>query len=410
MTVNSIKLTGADGSTVETVPKASPMEMMQLMANVQPVSSLAVTQGTYTQAVVSFSNITMGYMDPVAKTYKQTSLAGPYTATVPFSPAMTVGTSPVTLNLDMDMGSSVAIDGTGKVTIAPVVTAAMAAASGSGSDPWQGTMQHRIGVVSSISGAQFTMGSLMGMQQSTFATNASTQFAGSGFTGMGSMVTSMMVDVDAAMQADGSYLAQRVESLGAGSAGMLGGGLVTAIAGNPPTQIARAANGGQGGGMTASSIGGTLIETIPAGTTYSFDSDGVDLANLPFTPAFGPSNVTKGQRVDVVGTAGMMGGGMMGGSGSATASQIRLEQQGLHGLASALAVSGAQGVFTLTLSADSAFTTLTGASTIQIYQQAGTQLHGISTLANGNEVQVRGLLFNDAGVYRLVSTWITAPN
>jgi hypothetical protein len=106
-------------------------------------------------------------------------------------------------------------------------------------------------------------------------------------------------------------------------------------------------------------------------------------------------------------TAGMMGGGMMGGSGSTTASQIRLEQQGVHGLVSALAASGAQAAFTLTLPTDSAFATLTGVNTIQIYQQAGTQLHGISTLANGNDVQVRGLLFNDSGIYRLVSTWIT---
>ncbi|WP_316411785.1 DUF5666 domain-containing protein [Mesoterricola silvestris] len=408
MTVNSIKLTGSDGSTVETVPVASPMEMMQLMANVQPVSSLAVTRGTYTQATVSFSAVTMGYLDPVSHTYKQKTMAGPYAATVPFNPVMTVGTTPLALSLDMDMGSSVAIDGSGNVTLAPVMTASMAPVSGTGTNPWLGTMQHRVGVVSSVSGPQFTMGAMMGMQQVTFTTNASTQFTGSGLAAMGSMATGMMVNVDAALQADGSILAQRVEAMGAGASGMMGGGLVTAITGNPPTQISLAANSGQGGGMMPSGIAGTLTVTLPAATPYSYDADGVDLANLPFTPAFGAASLAKGQRVEVVSTAGMMGGGMMGGSGSLTASQVRLEQQGLHGLVSAYAASGSQGAFTLTLSSDSAFTTLTGANTVQVYQQAGTQLRGLTTLANGDNVQVRGLLFDDAGTYKLVSTWIAS--
>ena len=58
--------------------------------------------------------------------------------------------------------------------------------------------------------------------------------------------------------------------------------------------------------------------------------------------------------------------------------------------------SASQITFTLTLPTDSAFATLTGATTVQVYQQAGTQLHGILTVANGSDVQARGFLFNDA--------------
>ena len=270
-------------------------------------------------------------------------------------------------------------------------------------------MQNRMGAVSSVAGSRFAMGSMMGIQQATFMTDSSTQFVGTGFTGMGTMAAGLMVTVDAALQGDGSFLAQRVESMGAGSTGMMGGGLVTAIAGNPPTQITLAANGGQGGGMMASSIAGSLTVTVPASTPYSIDSNGVDLTNLPFTPAFGSASITKGQQVDVVSTAGMMGGGMMGGSGSLSASQVRLEQQGLHGVISAYAASGSQASFTLNLASDSALATLTGAATVRAYQQTGTQLHGTLPIGNGSVVQVRGLLFNDAGVYRLVSSWITLP-
>ncbi|MDR3682385.1 MAG: DUF5666 domain-containing protein, partial [Geothrix sp.] len=366
-------------------------------------------QGSYTQAVVTFSAVTMGYLDPVSGAYKQKALPGPFTATVPFSPAMTVGTTPLALSFDLNMGSSVTIDGTGNVILTPQMTASLGAAAGTGANPWQGTMQQRVGSVSSVSGTQFTLGSMMGIQQATFMTNANTQFAGTGFSGMGSMANGMLVSVDAALQADGTYLAQRIESMGVGANGMMGGGLVTSVTGNPPTQITLAASAGQGGGMMASSIGGTLTVALPASTPYSVDSDDVDLTGLPFTPTFGPTNLTKGQRVAVVSGSGMMGGGMMGGSGSLSASQVRLEQQGLHGTVSAYAASGSQASFTLTLPADSAFTTLTGATTVQVYQQAGTQLHDLTAIANGNDVVVRGLLFNDAGTFRLVASWIVAP-
>lgn len=409
MTVNSITMTNSGGGTVNMVTTASPMEMMQLMGTVQPVSTMAVPQGNYSQAMVTFSAVTMGYMDPVSHTYKQKTMPGPFTATVPFSPAMTVGTSPMALSFDMKMGPSVSIDALGNVTITPVMTASMGSTTGAGMNPWQGSMQHRIGAISSVSGSQFTMGSMMGMQQTTFMTNGNTQFAGTGFNGTGSMTTGMMVGVNAVMQSDGTYMAQRVESMGAGTSGMMGGGVVTSITGNPPTQITMVANAGQGGGMMASSIAGTLTVTLPASTPYSVDSDGVDLAGLPFTPTFDSATLTKGQRVDVVSGGGMMGGGMMGGTGSLTASQVRLEQQGLHGVVSGYTVNGAQATFILTLPTDSAFTTLTGAASVQVYQQAGTQLHSLTAIANTNEVMARGLLFNNAGTYRLVASWIVAP-
>jgi hypothetical protein len=411
MTVNSITLTGSGGNTVNMLPTSSPMEMMQLMATVQPISSVSVPQGTYTQAMVTFSAVTMGYLDPVSHTYMQKTLPGPFTAPVPFSPAMTVGPTPMALSFDMKMGPSVAIDASGNVTMTPTMTASMGSTAGTGTNPWQGTMQQRVGSVSSVLGAQFTMGSMMGMQQTTFMTNTSTLFVGTGFTGMGSMGTGLMVSVDAVMQADGTYLAQRIESMGAGANGMMGGGVVTSITGNPPTQISMAANAGQGGGMMASSIAGTLTVTIPAATPYSIDSDGVDLTGLAFTPAFGPTSLTKGQRVEVMSASGMMGGGMMGGQGSLTASQVRLEPQGLHGTVSSYTASGAQASFTLTLPTDSAFTTLTGATTVQVYQQAGTQLHGLTTVANTNDVMTRGLLFYDTGSssYKFVASWIVAP-
>lgn len=416
MTVNSITLTSTTGTTVNVVPASTPMEMAQLMGTMQTVSTLAVPQGTYTQAVVSFSAVNLGYMNPVTKAYATATMPGPFTATVPFSPAATVGASPMTLDFDLNLGASLSADSTGAVSLSPVMTAALMPVSTTGPTPWNGSLR-MMGSVSGVTGTQFTLGSMMGLPTATFSISGSTTFAGSGLTGMGGMAAGLMVAVDATLQADGSLLAQRVESLGMiGSAGMMGGGLVTGLTGNPPTQLTLSASAGQGGGMMPTSMGGTLTVSIPSGTPYAMDTDGVDLSGLPFAPDFSGASLAKGQRVAVLSAGGMMTGGGMGGGmmgsgslGTVTASQVRLEPQALHGTVSGYAASGSQATFTLTLAADSAFAILTSATTIQVYQQAGTRMMGLQTPANGQDLAVRGLLFNDAGTYRLVAAWVTTP-
>ncbi len=412
MTVNSITLTNSSGGTVNLLSSQTHMEMLRLMGTVQPVAIAKVPQGTYTGATITLGSVQMGYMDPVAHQYVQKTAAGPFTGTVNFNPVMTVGSTASSLNFDMNMGSSVSIDSSGNVSITPAFTAMMNSLA-SGHNPWQGWMQHLVGAVARTSGSQFTMTSLMGLQNATYHTNSNTQFVN--MSGMGMMSAGGVVAVDASTQSDGSLLAQRVESMW-GSGGMMGGGIVGGITGNPPTQLSMVATNGVGGGMMMSAISGNITVNLSSSTPYSFDSDDVDLTNLPFTPTFDSSSIATGQKINVVSGGGMMsggmGGGMMGGGnpfGTITANQVRLEPQGLHGTVSNYRASGSQATFTLMLAPDSAFTTLTGASTITVYKQNGTQMHNLSGIANGNQVEVRGLLFYDAGTYKMVSTWMVGP-
>lgn len=415
MTVSGLTLTPTSGSPVSLMATATPMEMAQSMGTMLPLAAASVPQGTYTQATVTLASVSMGYMDPVTKTYTQKTMPGPFTAHVTFSPALTVGSSPMALNFDMNLGASMSVDGTGAVSLAPVMTAAMSGIATSGQTPWSGAMPQMMGSVSALSGSQFSLGSMMGMQKATFTTDANTLFMGSGLTSMAGMATGMLVSVDAAIQQDGTYLAKRVEALGIGSTGMMAGGLVTSLTGNPPTQLTLAAGMGQGGGMMPGTIGGLMTVSLSSTTAYVYDADGLDLTGLPFTPDFSAASLAKGQRVAALSASGMMsggggmGGGMMGSVGTVTASALRLEPQALHGTVSGYTVNGTQASFTLTLPSDSAFATLTGVSTLQVYQQASTRLMGLQAVSNGTDVAARGLLFNDAGTYRLVAGWITLP-
>lgn len=94
--------------------------------------------------------------------------------------------------------------------------------------------------------------------------------------------------------------------------------------------------------------------------------------------------------------------------GSFSASEVRLQQQALTGTVSP-AVSGSNASFSLLLDADSAFVKLTNVSTLNVYQVSKTELKGISSVAQGTKVRVRGLLLFDGTNYQFVAARITQP-
>lgn len=412
MTLNSMTFTNSGGSAVTVVSSPTPLEMMRLMGTMQPLAMVSIPQGTYTQATMSLGGMTVTYMDPVSKLPVSKTVPGT-TATVNFSPAMTIGATPVVMNFDMDMASSVSIDASGNVTVNPTIRMTPGTVgSGTSQQPENGGMEHVFGSVASVSGNSFTMSAMQGAQTMTFATNSNTHF--DNLSGMGMMSNGMLVMVDAVMQPDGTLLAQEVKSLMTTMGGMMAQGMLTGITGNPPAQLTIMAQNGAGAGMMPSVLANGIAINIGAGTPFVIDSDGVDLSGLPFTPKFDATSISMGQLVQAeTGQTSMSAGmGSMGGmmmAGTMTASEIDLEQQGLRGTVGGYTPNGSRASFTLTLPADAAFATLTGATAVTVFQQPGTTLSGLSSVANGATVEVRGLVFLDGGAYKMVASRIMAP-
>jgi hypothetical protein len=270
-------------------------------------------------------------------------------------------------------------------------------------------MEHMTGTVMSFSGNSFTMSMMQSAQNISVTTGSSTQFEGMG--GMGGMSNGMIVMVDAVMQSDGSFMAQKVDSVMSMSGGSMAGGLVTGTTGNPVSQLTLAMQDGAGNGMMGSYLAGTTTVDVSPSAVFNIDSDNVDMSNLPFTSTFDGTAIFKGQCVRAVSSNGMMSGGGMGGmmgGGTINASEIDLEEQGLSGTVSGYSGS-APTTFTLTLPSDAAFTNMTGSTTVTVFQQAGTELWGLTSVTNGSTVHVRGLLLFDAGTYKLVAGRIMAP-
>lgn len=411
--ITSMSLSGSNGA-VNVASNSTPIEMTQLMGTMQPFAMVSAPQGTYSSATITFGNCNVTYIDPTTKTLVQKSMTGPFTATVTFSSPVTVGSTPMAFNFDLDLANSVTADSSGNLSFAPQFHFSMGTqGAGSGNNPAYGGMQQMMGTASNISSGSFTMTPLQAAQPFTVMTNSSTQFQGIA-TGMGMMGSGMGVLVNATLQPDGSLLATQIASR-MQSGGIMGGGIITEVTGVPATQFSMVMQNGAGASMMTSYLSQSITVSVDSGTQFAVDDDRVDLSNLPFTPTFDVSHIFAGQSVMPINESGGMmagsgmGGGMMGNStGTITASDIYLEEQGFRGTTGSGITPGAGTSFTLTLDPQCAFTALTGASSILVYQQTATNVETSTSIASGATVRVHGLLFQNAGQWTLVASTIAA--
>ncbi|MFP5235385.1 MAG: DUF5666 domain-containing protein [Acidobacteriota bacterium] len=410
MNITSMSLTSSSGSTA-VVSTSTPMEMMHLMGTMQPLAMISAPQGTYTGASITVGSATVMYMDPSTHQPMQKTLSGPMTASITFASPMNLASTPMAMGFDLDLAKSVTQDSNGNLVMNPVfhVTTGMQG-SGNPMDFEDGGVQQMMGMVTAASGTSFTMSSMVASQSFTFAMNSSTKFSG---TSMSGMASGMLVLVDAAMQSDGSLMATNVINT-MGSGGLMGGGVITSITGNPPTAITMTMQNGVGSGMMSSYFASGVTINLASTTTYSMDTDQVDMSGLPFTPVFDAAHIYAGQSVMPVSSSGMMsggsggmggmgGGGMMGGAGTMNATQLYLAPQGVTGTVATSVTGGGAATLTLTLPSDSAFTTLTGATTVTVYQQSKTIVTGNASIPSGSSIHAFGLLFFDGGEWKMIA-------
>ncbi len=412
MNISSMTLTGSNGNAT-VVSTATPLEMMHLMGAMQPLAMVSAPQGSYTGATVTIGSATVTYMNPTTKTITQQTIPGPMTGSVTFSSPVSVGSTPMAMNFDLNLSSSVAQGSGGSLTMTPVfeMTAGQEG-SGNAADYADGGIGEMMGSIASVSGSSFTMTSLESAGSFTFATSSSTAFSGAA-SAMSGMSSGMLVLVDATLQSDGSLMATRVQSM-IGSGGMMGIGMVTSATSTALTVVMQ---NGAGSGMMSSYLAEGATVNLSGSTTYEIDEDGMDLSGLPFSPTFDANSVVAGQSIMPVSSGGMMsgsggmGGGMMGGTsmaGTISASEMVLVPQGVTGTTSVPLSSGTTANFVLTMPSDSAFTTLTGATSVTVYQLPSTIMEGGSTIASGTAMHAYGLLFYNGGQWKMAAMRIGA--
>lgn len=408
--ITSVTLRGSSGSYA-IVSTAVPVELTQRMGTFEPLAIGLANQGTYTSATVNFGDCHVTYIDPNTKMLQQRTITGPFSVDVPFGSNITLGTTPLAFNFDLDLNHSLSLNNSDQFAFSPNFHFSFGAqgsgtGAGNGNGPFFGGMQHMFGVVSSTGDGYMIMNSLQVMNALTIRTNTQTQFRGLA-TSLSNLTPGMGVWVNAALQSDGTLLATRINAM-MRSGGIMGGGIVTQVTGTPATQLTIVMQNGAGASINTDYLSKTLTVNLTADTTYSIDDDRVDLTGLPFTPVFDASNIHLGQSVLPVDDSGNIISGDATSAGTITASSVSLQERGIRGTTDTNLTAGTAATFTLTLPTDCAFTTLTGATTITVYQQTGTNLQYQTDIPSGSTVRVHGLLFQNAGQWVMVASTIAS--
>lgn len=411
--IDTVTLTNSSGGTASVLAAPTSVEFMHLLGSLQSLSLVNVPQDTYTKATISISSATATYESSTSGQMAQQTITGPWSVDVPFNPSLAIGSGSFALNLHLDVGRSVSYDSNGNAVFDPVFTAEMFHGGSSNNHNHRyGGLEHATGTVTSISGNSFVLKMMQSSQALTVYTNSSTRFDDR--ANAGSLAVGMIVVIQADMQADGTLLAREICLAEHDGNGMQADGLMVSVTGTPATQLTMIAHDGAGAGMSRDDMGGTIAVGLSSNTTFGIDAGDVDLTGLPFTPTFNSSNIFIGQSVEVTSSSGMGhdgsdGHGEMHHGTISSSTGITLEEQGLRGIVADYSAAGNQGKFTLTLASDSLFATLTGKTSIAVYQQASTELWGSKPPANGVTVEVHGLLFVNSGTYSLIASHIAVP-
>ncbi|HSA93078.1 MAG TPA: DUF5666 domain-containing protein [Terriglobales bacterium] len=403
ITITSVTLTPSGGGAIFTVLSTpTRIELTHLNGTVEPLAIRNIPEGSYSSATINVSNPEVKIIDsgtglPVELNASLSSTS----ATVNFSPAISFGTTPTALNFDFNLAASVVI-APPNATVTPTFTGSLSAiAAQNEQEEETGEIEDITGVVTGTSGSSFTISVPQTAQNLTFATNSSTEFEAP-LTGVASLTTGLIVEVDALTQTDGSLLATKVEAeIENDNDALEVEGLITDLIGLPPTGFHMVVQDGAASGTIAPALGATITVNLDSNTQFRIDDDHVDLNNLPFVAVFNANVLSPGQKVEVDTDTPA--------TDNLLADKVKLKEQTLRGTVSNLATAGSQSTFTLTVPVDSAFALLTGQTTLQVIRQPETRLKGITTIANGDTVRTRGLLFFDGVGYHMVTSRIAAP-
>jgi len=382
VSVSSLSLAPSGGGAAVTVavPANNRIELTHQSGKFEPFVAGNLPQGTFSAANMTLVNSELTFLNSSGTPIH---INGPASSsiTVPLSPAITIGTSPLVLNIDVNVANSITLAGgvVNGISFGPTsfnITAKAPGAQANQQDD-DGEIEDVQGTVTAVNGTAFTLQIGTGSSL-TFNTDSTTEFK-DGVTGVAALLN-QVVTVEGFTRNDGSLFAKEVEGLENEAGGEVEG-LITAISG---TTLTVNAQDGIGNGMDDSKVGATFTVNIAGLNASKFRVKGGDGfgGNVPNTLTFNASTIHQGQRIEVDTDAPVPPA-----NGAINPDKINLQQQGIAGTVANASASN----FDVNLAADSALAVISGQTVVHVTTVADTDSR--VNVANGASVRVRGLLF-----------------
>jgi len=391
VSVSALSLTPAAGGSAVTVtvPANNRIELTHASGKFEPFVAGNLPQGTFSAANLTLVNSELTFLNSSGT---PVHINGPASAsiTVPLTPNLTIGTSPLVLNIDVNVGASITtaagvVNGIAFTPASFTVTTKAPGANNEQDD--DGEIEDVQGTVTAVNGSSFTF-KLQNGSSLTFTTDATTEFK-DGVTGVAGLLN-QVVTVEGFTKSDGTLFAKEVEGLENQNGGEVEG-LITAISG---TTLTVTAQDGIGNGFDDSKVGATFSVNIAGLNASKFRVKGGNGfgGQVPAGLTFSNTTIHQGQRIEVDTDAAVPPS-----NGAISPDKINLQQQGVFGT-----VANASGnTFDINLAADSALRVISGQTVVHATKIASTDSR--VTVANGGTVQVRGLLFWNGTSWQLVA-------
>jgi hypothetical protein len=420
MTLQSLTLTSESGNTVSLIASPVDEEFMHLNGRVEPVATASIPDGVYTSATLTVSGAfpaCAGEQSFGGLLMDEGLGAGKGTAAVTITPAqsITVSGSAMGLVLDLDVSKSAPFSGgcsqslSGNVSVTPTFDLSPLSIAAEPSNSANGMVLGVQGLVNSVAAGSFTAGALMTTSQTStipawqVSVNGTTAFQGVG--GISALTAGMPVDMDLAIQPEGSLLATRVAVHDANTNNL-------SLAFGPPMGVYPPYNQSIYPVMSALEVEQesqlevltSLIGSYGLNATYAISGELANVQSLPFPATFGATNLVAGQNILFTTNAAAP-------VAFTPMDTITLLPQTIDGTVSAIASEGNFTTYTVTLAPYDLFpnlatqggqtTQLTSPDTVTVYADSNTAMLNQSPLAAGDVFRFYGLVFNDNGTLRM---------
>jgi hypothetical protein len=412
MTLQSLTLTNQSGKTVNVLASPVSEEFIHLNGHVEPIATVSIPRGTYVSASATYNGAAPVCNAQTPGSNQTDTLTGGANEIINLPNPITVDGTAMGLVLDLKVSTYPEQCPTpAEYPSAPGVTAAFdltpLTISAQPSNSTNGLALGLEGTIGSTgSGAAgFTVNGLVtGQTPPTWQVSLSNSTVLQGISGAAQLTTEVPVDMDVAIQQDGSLVATRVSVISTETTTLTvaSGPLMSVSNAAPVTNVIGAAQQG----YLPSGIG--IFGYASFGNSRFQVSDQFkNLASLPFTATFNSGAMVPGQNVTI--------------TTQATANlpaplyfpltTMLLRPQTINGTVNAISSEGSFTSYTVTLAPYDLFpqfavqpgqtTLLTTPNTVVVYADSNTQMLNKSSLAAGSIFRFYGLVFSDNGTLRM---------
>jgi hypothetical protein len=418
----SVTLTSQSGKTVTLLSSGSGLgaEFVHMNGTAEPLVTASVPQDVYTAATVTLNGaqfvcIELGPEDGEqvldTSTYNYLGMpASDVTVALP-SPITVTGTN-MGLSLDLLVAESATYsacftpDGVSSFSITPTFNLTPLTFSSSPTSEANGKVTGLDGQVTAIGsgGSSLTLSLPDDEGARPIIINFDSNTAYQGISNFSALTVGTFVDMDGAIQSDGSVLATRISVEDTSAVDVFRGPLMEVTPSvSAFLMLPRQEQGSDF--LTKVVIGSDYFRS--SGAAFKISGQFANLVNLPFVPTFSASNMVPGQEVYVSIESAIPVDGSY-----PMATTMTLMPQTINGTVTASSQSGDFTDYTVSLAPYDLFPMLAvqpgqttvenNPSQVEVYVDSNTQqLNKQKPLAAGSTLRFYGLVFNDNGTLRM---------